>query len=556
MARHLRPNTGISMRTLATAALVAFTVAGALGYSRKFFDDDPITREPETQQPKDLRSSEVGLFADTVLGLLTHPGEPGPPARAENVNTIDEVPDSSWFTNRIGTRPVSIDELARGPNTGPGPAPGSWTIVASKREGATPGFTIRDEAGIRWFLKFDPPCCPEASSGAEVVASKIMWALGYFQAENYIADMRRDQLRIDSKTTFDPPSGRTRRMTMKDVDRLLGSIARPSNGAYRVFASKAVLGQPVGVFRFYGTRPDDPNDIVPHENRRELRALGVFAAWINMIDLRAGNTMDALVKEDGRAFVRHYLLDVGSTFGIRAIEPHRPQDGYASLIDLKTTLAPLVTLGFHIRPWLTIPYQEYPSIGIFEGDHFVPEEWKPTIPNAAYLRGRADDKFWAARRVMAFTDEMVRAVVKAGEYSDPAAAQYLANVLIKRRDVIGRTYLPAINPLVDFALDEDGSLTFVNAAVDAKVSAAPGGYRAVWARFDNATGETTPIGTETVSRDTRIQAPAALPRDIGEYLRVDVSATAAPHDSWARAVQVYFHRLADGWKLVGLERQP
>ena len=25
----------------------------------------------------------------------------------ENVNTIDEVPDSSWFTNRIGTRPLT-----------------------------------------------------------------------------------------------------------------------------------------------------------------------------------------------------------------------------------------------------------------------------------------------------------------------------------------------------------------------------------------------------------------------------------------------------------------
>ena len=36
--------------------------------------------------------------------------------RALNVNTLDEVPDSSWFTNRIGRRPMSLDELVRGPD--------------------------------------------------------------------------------------------------------------------------------------------------------------------------------------------------------------------------------------------------------------------------------------------------------------------------------------------------------------------------------------------------------------------------------------------------------
>ncbi len=36
--------------------------------------------------------------------------------RAVNVNTIDEVPDSSWFTNRIGVRAMPLDEVVRGPN--------------------------------------------------------------------------------------------------------------------------------------------------------------------------------------------------------------------------------------------------------------------------------------------------------------------------------------------------------------------------------------------------------------------------------------------------------
>jgi hypothetical protein len=54
---------------------------------------------------------------------------------------------------------------------------------------------------------------------------------------------------------------------------------------------------------------------VPHEHRRELRALRVFDAWTNLTDLKAGNTLDPLVTTDGTPVVKHYLKDVGSTFG-------------------------------------------------------------------------------------------------------------------------------------------------------------------------------------------------------------------------------------------------
>ena len=37
------------------------------------------------------------------------------PARAKNINTVDEVPDSSWFTNRAGHRPLTPEDVANGP---------------------------------------------------------------------------------------------------------------------------------------------------------------------------------------------------------------------------------------------------------------------------------------------------------------------------------------------------------------------------------------------------------------------------------------------------------
>ena len=123
---------------------------------------------------------------------------------------------------------------------------------------------------------------------------------------------------------------------------------------------------------------------------------------------------------------------------------------------------------------------------------------------------RADDAFWAARRVMAFTDEMIRAVVKTGQFSDPAAEQYLADVLIKRRDKIGRPISPPSTPSSIRRWTASGTLTFGNVAVQFGLAAAPESYTAVWYAFDNATGTSRRIA-ETARRETRMQAPADLP---------------------------------------------
>ncbi len=71
-------------------------------------------------------------------------------------------------------------------------------------------------------------------------------------------------------------------------------------------------------------------------------------------------------------------------------------------------------------------------------------------------RLRDDDAFWAARRVAAFTDDLIRAAVHTGEFSDPAAEKYLADVLIQRREKIKSAYLTQVNPIVNPALDAQG----------------------------------------------------------------------------------------------------
>jgi hypothetical protein len=51
-------------------------------------------------------------------------------------------------------------------------------------------------------------------------------------------------------------------------------------------------------------------------------------------------------------------------------------------------------------------------------------------------------------------------------------------------------------------------------------------------------------------------APASLRATDGAFIRIDVSAVEPPHPSWQRPVQVYFKRVGNTWRLIGLERLP
>jgi hypothetical protein len=535
----------------------AFSVTPSAG-SPRFYDDDPLWREADTQDASGMQSMEIDLAYDIVETSFARPGDPKPNVRAQNVNTIDEAPDSSWFTNRIGVMLLTADDVATGPNTGPGPAPGRWT-VGSKRDGITPGFTITDTTGQRWFIKFDPPGYRGMGTGTEVAVTKLFWALGYFVPENYVASLRRENLDIGARAMFKPAGAGERLMTPEDVDRIVALGAREPDGSYRVMASKALPGKPVGRFRYYGTRPDDPNDVVPHEHRRELRGLGVFAAWLNHVDAKSVNTLDTLISENGRSYVRHSLIDFGSTVGSAAVMPREHWEGYENLYEGPSEIGlGIIGLGFYVRLWRTVDYFDRPAIGRFPADNrkWDPEAWKPRAPNPAFLRARLDDKFWAARKLMRITDDMIRAAVRAGQFGDERAEAFLARALVERRDAIGRSYLPAVNPIVDPALDASGMLTFGNAAVDAGFAAAPELYRATWSIFDNATGETRPLG-ETKSAATRMSAPRDLPAQAGSFVKIELSGHEPAHPAWDKPVHVYFRRTAQSaWTLVGFERQP
>ncbi|BCS35864.1 hypothetical protein TBR22_A50990 [Luteitalea sp. TBR-22] len=549
-----------SLRRAAAAAVVVAAVLAAAGHSPRtasprFYSDDPLQREPEVADASSAAEWDIDLFYDLAYQLFVTAGKAPTNTRAGNINTVDEVPDSSWFTNRIGARPITAAELQRGPVTGPAPASDKWVLTREKSAGAAPGFTARDANGETWFVSFDAKANPRGATAAVVISTKIFWALGYNQVEYFVTEFDQDKTTIDPAATKRRPSGERTPITRDDVRELLEQVPREAGRPLRAAAGRMLPGRVIGGFRYQGTRPDDPNDVVPHEHRRELRALRVFGAWTNLTDMKAGNTLDTVVPHQGRSVVRHYLQDVGSTFGVGAQGPHDWNEGWEYIYQGSSTKRRLLTFGFGLSPWQTADYPDHPAVGRFEGASFAPETWKPRAPTLAYIEMRDDDAFWAARRVMAFSDDLIRAVVATGEIGDPAQEKYLADTLILRRDKIGRAYLPKINPIVDPVLGANGELSFGNAAVQYRFAPAPTSYTATWARFDNATGATTPIG-QTTSTEPRMQAPAGLPTAPGSFIELELSARHPNHPSWERPVLVHFRRNGAGWTLVGLQRLP
>jgi hypothetical protein len=538
----------------ATLGIAAMLTSFGSAATQKFFNDDPIWVEHDTEDASGMKPLEVNLTVDLIYNSIAG-RDPVASVRAKNLNTVDEVPDSSWFTNRAGHRPLSTDDIAKGPDTTSGPAPGPWTVTSSKSDGVTPGFTIKDANGQRWFLKFDPRGHRGMATGTEVVVTKLMWALGYYVPENHIAYLRPEQLIVGNGAKFTPAGGKERAMRISDVGNLLQRVEREPDGSYRAVASKGLPGKPIGRVRFYDTRPDDPNDIVPHEDRRELRAYGVFAAWLNHVDAKAINSLDMLVTGNGRSFVRHNIIDFGSALGSGGVAPADYWAGSQYLVQPGDIGRQMMGLGFTFPAWHTTRFYEARSIGRLPADNtrFNPELWRPRVPNQAFLHARADDKFWAAQRLVALTTDLLRAAVHEGDFGDPASEEFLVRALAERRDAIARAYLAAVNPITDVALGADGILRFRNAAVDADVARMPEGYRAVWSTFDNNTGATARI-SEATSRTTQFAAPANLPVPEGAYIKVDLSAVGGVQESWTKPAHAYFRHLDGAWKLVGFER--
>ncbi|KAA3606227.1 MAG: hypothetical protein DWQ06_01925 [Calditrichaeota bacterium] len=377
----------------------------------------------------------------------------GEPYQSLNVDNFDNVPNSSWFTNRNGFQEMSLEEIRKGPNKALGPdTTGTWKIVSVKTAGVTPGFTIVDSKGAKYVIKFDPLRFPELASGTEVVGTKLMFAAGYNVPENYIAYLNPEKLVLSPEAKLNYKFDKKRPMTQEDLEVILKKVNPNGEKRIRVLASRFLSGIPIGPWTYTGTRKDDPNDIFSHENRREIRGLYILCSWINHADMKEENTLDMF--DEG--FVKHYLIDFGASMGSNSTNVSNPRRGQANSLDLKHSLIRLATLGLYVFPYERAEQKIiYPSVGYLENDLFHPNKWNPMYPVPAFENLTKQDAFWGTKIVTSFSDEQIQAAVLEGQFSDPNAAKYLEKFLIERRDKIGNYWFSKINPLDNFEIENE-----------------------------------------------------------------------------------------------------
>ena len=450
-------------RSLTFGWLVAATTLGACGAPPpRFALRPPITRDsddrPLPRAPRmDDESDAANAVDATVLGPLSRGFAFRSSGEAHDVNSLDEVPDSTWFTNRT----VRPEQLERGSCPDAGPTL-PFTIKSSMLGGTTAGFVVKDARKQAYVIKLDSvaPFEPEISTAADAIVSRLYWAVGFNAPCNDVVYLEPGDLRLASGSYEKLPTGETAPLTAARLAQVFTRATRGADGRMRFSASRFIDGEPLGNWRAEGTRADDANDVIAHEDRRELRGEYFLAAWADHWDSRGPNSFDSFVRPPGArgGHVVHYFLDFSDSLGAISLPMafRENRKGFVSVSNVPVMLEDLFTLGLLRHPWDDVqPDPRFPNLGHYDVAHFDALGFSALTPLVRWIRAERADRGWMARKIARLGVAHLRVAVRAGRLSHAAEEARLVDVLAGRRDKILRASFDECSPLADLAIEGD-----------------------------------------------------------------------------------------------------
>lgn len=525
--------------------------------------EDP-DRVPFQSTPEEYVSPMVWDVGDqSIFYPLTRVFAVDPAGESRNVNSLDEVPDSSWFSNRMGLQRMTPAQVALGP-CAPGSTdpPTPWKVSGAKPNGANPGFIIEDARGERHLVKFDGIVQGPRATAADVIVSKLYHAAGYSVPCNRVVFFERGAVSIGEGATSENAVGQKEPLTAAHLEDVFAMAQRLPDGRLRASTSQFLPGVPIGPFRYQGTRDGDPNDVIAHQDRRELRGMRVLAAWTHHFDAREQNTLSMWIPTGGdQGYVHHNFIDFGDCFGSVWDPPSLGRRiGYSHYFDLEHTLEDWLTLGVRERPWDTARFGPSGKVfGYYSVRDFEPESWKAGYPNPAFSRMSERDAAWMARIIAAFGDEHLRTVIEQGRFGTRALADELFRLLSGRRERILERYLTRLSPLTSPSVRQgrQAALCLTDLVKESGLRSAHGRRYAVAAYPEGGTGEAPLAPVRQVSgRGVCVDLPpqtGASP-EAPKYLIVD---WVSQSDSFPPELPARVHLYdlgSGGLRVVGLER--
>ncbi|MCB9584609.1 MAG: hypothetical protein H6718_04395 [Polyangiaceae bacterium] len=464
-------------------------------------DDAPIPLPRHRELLETVRWSDIYLRRPLVRAL-----DPERPPRAGDVNSVDEVPKSSWF------EPLDGEALSDA-WWGEGPPEPPVEPIGGKPDVVSGAIRVKDSRGIIYELEGDPSAAPDTRTAAGPITARLIRAIGYRTAPAHRIAISRDEIIGGDPKNKLLPAGVDRRVMM---------------------ATQWPLGTDIGVTPPRGLREDDANDYVPHEHRRTLRALLPIASWLDISGISAHCLRDVYVGAPGDGYVQHFYVRSSPGLGSGRLTQGQPFQSAAGVV-AGTPLLNLFTLGLSSRGINSKPPSD---LRLLAASPAV-EEFIASTPYEPFDELRPDDLYWALKRVASISDEsLVRAIQAGGQ---PMAEQQRINATLKQRvlDLVAMA-LTLVTPIEFEGIDQDRLILQDFAAYRFGNQPAPHDVWLYDARGHLLSRSLLPPGP---------RAALAIPRVIGlDYLVVRVRARRTP---MPRAAELHV-RLHPSPHLVGI----
>ena len=265
------------------------------------------------------------LFLMSAGPSVGEDAKKAPPAKDNSQN----LPGVLW----VQPANISARDLFYGPGGKDHEPHTTFTFLREDLNGTNPKFDVRDESGTKWRVKLGAEAKPET------VASRLLWAAGYFANENYfLPDLRVEDMK-----------------PLKRGQKLVGPDTLMSNVRLKRFLQDE---KKVGNWRWRSN---------PFLGTREFNGLRVMMALMNSWDLKDENNSVYQENADAGASELHYMVsDLGATFGTTGLSyPDSSSKGnllaYASSKFIKKVSARYVDFNVPTRPnlWHLVNPKEF-----------------------------------------------------------------------------------------------------------------------------------------------------------------------------------------------------
>ena len=301
---------------------------------------------------------------------------------------------------------ISARDLRFGPGSAELAPQAPFTFISESKVGASPKFKVKDARGVTWSVKMGP------EAQAETVATRLVWAMGYFADEAYHFD----------------------RIEVQNLPRL-------SRG--QEFQS----GNAVRDVRMEPRRADVKRGAIwdwlenPFVGQREFNGLKVLMVLVAKYDTRLDNNQIYYAKnpETGVMEARYVVTDIGATLGkVGGLGGKRSKnvlEDFRSSKFIETVEGGMVNFDYHTKP---------KGAGGF-ASMFNPGYGKRQANKEKAMRSLpVEDVRWIGARLALLSDEQLRDAFRAAHY-DNATMEGYVSVLRERINKLKQ--LPSSTPM-------------------------------------------------------------------------------------------------------------